>query len=94
VDYAAFAEWLGLAAVRMDRLQDVAPGWERTLAADRPCLVQARVDPSVPPLPPHITVEEARKYMESIFKGDPEHGAMIVRSWKDAIESFLRHRKS
>ncbi len=32
--------------------------------------------------------------MESIFKGDPEHGAMIVRSWKDAIESFLRHRKS
>jgi pyruvate dehydrogenase (quinone) len=92
VDYAGFAESLGLAAVRMERPEDVAPGWERAFSAGRPCLVQARVDPSVPPLPPHITFEEARKYMESILKGDPDRGAMVVRSWKDAIESFLPHR--
>jgi pyruvate dehydrogenase (quinone) len=93
VDYAAFAESLGLTAVRMERPEDVAPGWERAFAADRPCLVQARTDPNVPPLPPHITFEQAKGYLESIIKGDPERGAMIVRSWRDAVSSLLPGRK-
>ncbi len=89
VDYAAFAESLGLASVRMERPEDVAAGWERALAADRPCLVQARVDPNVPPLPPHITPEQARNYMRSILKGDPDRGAMIVQSWRAMKDSLF-----
>jgi pyruvate dehydrogenase (quinone) len=92
VDYARFAESLGLAAVRIDRPEDVGPAWDRALASDRPCLVQARTDPEVPPLPPHITFAQARAYMASILKGDPDRGAMIVNSWRDAIESFLPHK--
>ncbi|HET6439561.1 MAG TPA: thiamine pyrophosphate-requiring protein [Anaeromyxobacter sp.] len=92
VDYAAFAESLGLSAVRMEKPEDIGPGWDRALSSSVPCLVQAHVDPSVPPLPPHITLEEAGKYLKSIFKGDPDRGAMLVRSWKDAIESYLPHR--
>jgi pyruvate dehydrogenase (quinone) len=92
VDFAAFAESLGLAAVRMERPEDIGPGWDRAFAERRPCLVQARTDPSVPPLPPHITYEQAKGYVSSILKGDPDRGAMIVRSWNDAIESYLPHR--
>ncbi|HEX9243446.1 MAG TPA: thiamine pyrophosphate-requiring protein [Anaeromyxobacter sp.] len=93
VDYAAFAESLGLAAIRVDRPEDVGPAWDRAFAERRPCLVQARTDPSVPPLPPHITFEQAKHYVQSILKGDPDRGAMIVRSWRDAIESYLPHRR-
>ncbi len=93
VDYAAFAESLGLAAIRMEKPEDVAPGWDRAFAERRPCLVQARVDPSVPPLPPHITFEQAKGYMQSILKGDPDRGAMIVQSWKEAVEGILPRRK-
>ncbi len=89
VDYAAFAESLGLAAVRMERPEDVAPGWERALSAGRPCLVQARVDPSVPPLPPHITAAQARGYIASILKGDPDRGAMLVQSWRAVKDSLV-----
>jgi pyruvate dehydrogenase (quinone) len=89
VDYAAFAESLGLAAVRMDRPEDVAPGWDRALAAGRPCLVQARVDPTVPPLPPHITKEQAKGYLSSILKGDPDRGAMLVQSWRALKDSLF-----
>jgi pyruvate dehydrogenase (quinone) len=89
VDYAGFAESLGLAAVRMERPEEVGPGWDRAFAEKRPCLVQARTDPDVPPLPPHITFEQAKHYLSSIVKGDPDRGAMIVRSWRDAIESLL-----
>jgi pyruvate dehydrogenase (quinone) len=92
VDYAAFAKTLGLAAVRIDRPEDIAPAWDAALSADRPCLVQARTDPSVPPLPPHITVEQAKGYISSILKGDPDRGAMIVRSWRDALDSVLPHK--
>ncbi|BDG04482.1 thiamine pyrophosphate-requiring protein [Anaeromyxobacter oryzae] len=93
VDYAAFAESLGLTAARIDRPEDIGPAWDKALSADRPCLVQARTDPNVPPLPPHITVEQAKGYVSSILKGDPDRGAMIVDSWRDAIESYLPHRR-
>ncbi|WP_242345663.1 thiamine pyrophosphate-requiring protein [Anaeromyxobacter terrae] len=92
VDYAGFAASLGLEAVRVERPEDVAPAWERAFAARRPCLVQARTDPSVPPLPPHITLEQAKGYLSSILKGDPDRGATLVASWRDAIEGFLPHR--
>jgi pyruvate dehydrogenase (quinone) len=92
VDYAAFAESLGLAAVRVERPEEVGPAWDRAFRADRPCLVQARTDPEVPPLPPHITIEQAKGYVEAIFKGDPGRGRMILDSWRDAIEAFLPHK--
>ncbi|ACG72092.1 thiamine pyrophosphate protein TPP binding domain protein [Anaeromyxobacter sp. K] len=93
VDYAGFAASLGLGAVKVERPEEIGPAWDRAFAADRPCLVQARTDPNVPPLPPHITLEQAKGYLEAILKGDPERGAMIVRSWRDALEGVLPHRK-
>lgn len=66
----------------MERPEDVAARWDRALAAKRPCLVHARVDPSVPPLPPHITKEQAKGYLASILKGDPQRGAMLIQSWR------------
>jgi pyruvate dehydrogenase (quinone) len=92
VDYAAFAESLGLAAVRIEKPEDIAPAWDRAFKSDRPCLVQARTDPEVPPLPPHITFEQAKGYLEAIFKGDPGRGRMIIDSWRDAIAAFMPHK--
>ena len=36
-----------------------ATAWDEALAADRPVVLEAIVDPEVPPLPPHITFEQA-----------------------------------
>ena len=47
----------------------------QALAADRPVLVEAITDPSVPPLPPHITIEQAQSFMYSLLRGDPERQA-------------------
>jgi pyruvate dehydrogenase (quinone) len=49
-------------------------------------------DPSVPPLPPHITVQQARQFMRSMLKGDPDAGDVIRRSFRDLVESYLPHR--
>ncbi|MFW6202086.1 MAG: thiamine pyrophosphate-requiring protein [Gemmatimonadota bacterium] len=90
--YGGFARQLGLEAVTMERPDDIVPGWERALAADRPVVVDAHTDPEVPPLPPHITFEQAKNYLGSMLKGDPHRWRMIKQSAKDAMESYLPRR--
>jgi pyruvate dehydrogenase (quinone) len=52
VPYAGYAELLGLRGVVLDDPADVDRVWAEALSADRPVVVEARVDPDVPLLPP------------------------------------------
>ncbi|HEU5148856.1 MAG TPA: thiamine pyrophosphate-requiring protein [Iamia sp.] len=52
VPYAEWARLLGLDGTVVDDPAAVGPAWDRALAADRPFLVHARVDPAVPLTPP------------------------------------------
>ena len=58
-------------------------------AADRPCVIEAITDPEVPPLPPHITLEQARMFMSALRHGDPDRGAMIRRSFAQKLAGIL-----
>ena len=86
--FAEYARMLGLEAVQMTGPDDVVPGWERALAATKPCVVEAFTDPEVPPLPPHISFDQAKKYMSSIVANDPHRWRMIKRSAADLADSF------
>jgi pyruvate dehydrogenase (quinone) len=81
-----------LKGIRLDHPDKVAAVWDEALSADRPVVIDAITDPEVPPLPPHITIEQAKNFMQSVLHGDPEGGRMIRQSFKDAIESFLPHK--
>src|SRR5205085_4670818 len=50
--YADYARLLGLGGTKIDQPEDVGPAWDTALAADRPFLIHAVVDPAVPLLPP------------------------------------------
>jgi pyruvate dehydrogenase (quinone) len=78
--YAAYAELIGLSGVRIDRPEEVAPAWEAALASDRPFVIEAMVDPDVPPLPPHITLKQAQAFGMSLLKGDSEAGGIIKQA--------------
>jgi pyruvate dehydrogenase (quinone) len=91
--FARYAELLGLRGIRVDKPEQVASAWDDALASDRPVVYEALTDPEVPTLPPHITFEEAENFVKSIVKGDPEPGGMIRGAFKDAIESFIPHKK-
>jgi pyruvate dehydrogenase (quinone) len=56
--YAGYAELLGLAGIRVDDAADVEGAWDRALAADRPVVLEAVVDPDVPLLPPFPAGEQ------------------------------------
>jgi pyruvate dehydrogenase (quinone) len=70
VPYARFAETIGLKGIYVDRPEGLAKAWAEALAADRPTIIEVKTDPNVPPLPPHITLKEAKGFLSAIAKGD------------------------
>jgi pyruvate dehydrogenase (quinone) len=81
--YAEYARLIGLGGIRVERPQDIAPAWERALAADRPTVVEMVTDPNVPPLPPHLTFEQAKAYLSALIKRDPDSLRMVTASAKE-----------
>jgi pyruvate dehydrogenase (quinone) len=91
--YARYAESLGLGGIRVDRPDAIGGAWDRALSADRPVVFEAIVDPNVPPLPPHITLKEARNFLSSVLAGDAGALGFIKQTAKDAAESYLPHKR-
>jgi len=77
VPYARFAEMIGLTGIFVDKDEDLASAWDRALAADRPVVIEAKTDPNVAPLPPHLTLAQAKAFMHAMVKDDSA-GAIIA----------------
>jgi pyruvate dehydrogenase (quinone) len=87
--YARYAELLGFEGIRVSAPDEVGPAWERALAADRPVVYEAIVDPEVPPLPPHIEFEQAKNLARALAQGDPARGRIIRQSLKQKAQELL-----
>lgn len=90
-DYARFADLVGLRGIRVDSPEGVADAWDAAFTADRPVVIDAITDPSVPPLPPHITWKQSRAILSAMLKGDPNLGSIVRHSFKGKMEEFLPH---
>jgi pyruvate dehydrogenase (quinone) len=91
--FARYAELLGLRGIRVEKPEEIGSAWDEALASDRPVVYEALTDPEVPTLPPHITFEEAKNFMESMIKGDPDAPGMIRGAFKEAMATFLPHKE-
>ncbi|MGE5469045.1 MAG: thiamine pyrophosphate-requiring protein [Ignavibacteria bacterium] len=87
--YAKYAALLGLNGIRVDKPEDVGPAWDAALSADRPTLVEMATDPNVPPLPPHITMQQVKAYLSALVHGDPDAVGIVVASFKEAREDWF-----
>lgn len=90
-NYARYAELLGLEGIRIEAPGDIVPALEQALKADRPVIIDCLVDPNVPPLPPHISLKQARSFASSIFKGDVDSWDMIRQTYKEVVDNYLPH---
>ena len=78
----------GLKGIFVDDPDHVGRAWDEALAADRPVVLEAYTDPNVPPLPPHITLAQARALAGSIY-GDPERGSVIKDTAREMISTLM-----
>ncbi|HXR88363.1 MAG TPA: thiamine pyrophosphate-requiring protein [Stellaceae bacterium] len=89
VPYHKFAELIGLKGIYVDNPERVAAAWEEALAADRPVLIEFKTDPEVPPLPPHITLKQAKAFASSLAKVDPDERSIILNTARQVLASVM-----
>ncbi|AJK48135.1 thiamine pyrophosphate-requiring protein [Burkholderia plantarii] len=98
VPYHRFAELIGLKGIYVDRPEQVGAAWDEALAAGKPVVIEVKTDPEVPPLPPHVTLQQARQFAETLVKGDPRERGVIVETARQVLSAVLpsgdKHGKS
>ena len=90
--YHKYAELLGLKGIFVDDPEKVGAAWDEALASDRPVVLEAYTDPNVPPLPPHITLDQAKKFAMSVPR-DPERGSILRNVAREVMASVLPSRR-
>ncbi|HLK23252.1 MAG TPA: thiamine pyrophosphate-requiring protein [Caulobacteraceae bacterium] len=93
VPYHRFAELIGLKGIYVDQPEAVGPAWDEALAADRPVVLAFKTDPDVPPLPPHITLDQAKKFTDALLKGDPDEVGILEATARQVVGALAPGRK-
>jgi pyruvate dehydrogenase (quinone) len=77
--YHSYAELLGFRGIFVNDPDKLGAAWDEALNADRPVILECYTDPNVPPLPPHITLKDARNFM-SMLPSEPELADVLKNS--------------
>jgi pyruvate dehydrogenase (quinone) len=89
--YHTYAELLGLKGIMVNDPERIGAAWDEALAADRPVVLNIYADPNVPPLPPHITLKDAKNFM-TMIPSEPELGSVLKNTAKEVAASLLPSR--
>jgi pyruvate dehydrogenase (quinone)/pyruvate oxidase len=89
IDFAAFARACGASGFSTEKPDECGSVLDRALATDGPVIVEAVVDPFTPPMPPKVTVDQARKFGESLIKGQPSRQKIALTVLSDKVRELV-----
>ena len=89
VPYSRFAEMIGLRGIYVDDPKALSSAWQQALASDVPVVLEVKTDPEVPPLPPHISLQQAKHFSEAMLKGDPDEASVLKGTARQVFEAIL-----
>jgi pyruvate dehydrogenase (quinone)/pyruvate oxidase len=89
IDFALLAQACGATGLTIEDPAECGAVLERALAAPGPVVVQAVVDPLEPPLPPKITVEQARKFALALLRGEPNREKIALTVLGDRVRELV-----
>src|SRR5699024_12635920 len=69
MDYAGYGELLGFKGIRVNDPEDIDAALDEAFAADRPVVLNLKADPNTPPLPAHISMDQATGLAKSLITG-------------------------
>lgn len=97
--YARYAELLGLKGIRVEDADRLGGVWEEALSSDRPVVIDALTSPHVPPVPPHVTWDQASKMMKAIINRDPDTREVVeagmrteLARWRERLGELIPGR--
>ena len=88
MDFAPWAEACGGLGIRVDKPGDVEPAIREALAHDGPALVDVRVNPDEPPMPPKIKYDEAKGFAQSFLKGTGRRASIASTLFRDKLDQL------
>ncbi|MGQ0546896.1 MAG: thiamine pyrophosphate-dependent enzyme [Betaproteobacteria bacterium] len=89
IDFAAFARACGAHGVTIDDPARCGHALDQALALDGPVLIEAVVDPHEPPLPPKITLEQAKHFAQALARGTPNREKIALTVLSDKVRELL-----
>lgn len=92
VPFERWAEMIGLRGIKVDDPSQIDSAWEEAFSSDRPVIINAITDPEEPPLPPHVTLKQAKSMAESVLKGDPAGMRDMVTAVREKVDEFIPGR--
>jgi pyruvate dehydrogenase (quinone) len=90
VRYSEFARQIGLGGIFVDAPDQLGATWDEALSADRPFVLEVKTDPEIAPLPPHISLKEARNFMFAMTKDDD--AAHVLKDTARQVVNAVLHR--
>ncbi len=87
-DFAAWAAACGGHGAKVTEPGGVHEAIAAALAHPGPALVDVDVDPNEPPMPGHVTYEQAKKFTEAYLKGQPYKLSTATTLFKDKIQQL------
>ncbi len=89
IDFAGFAMNCGAAGFTIENPQDAPSVLREALSHRGPAIVQAVVDPNEPPLPGHVSTEQALKFSEALVRGQKDAWEIIKTVAEDRIREVV-----
>ena len=86
VPYARYAELLGLRGIRVETPEQVGAAWDEAFAADRPVVIDVKVNADIPTVPPTLRSEQASQ-LEQALERDPAAPAIREQMRRQEIRS-------
>ena len=87
--YHQFAQMLGFTGIYCDNPERLGACWDEALAARTPVVLEVKCDPDVPPLPPHISLADAKNFMLTLGRGDPAEAGVIKDTARQVLAAIL-----
>ncbi|MGH7825850.1 MAG: thiamine pyrophosphate-dependent enzyme [Candidatus Binatia bacterium] len=89
IDFAAFARACGGTGLTIEDPANCGAILDQALATSGPVIVEAVVDPFVPPMPAKITVNQATKFAQSLARGEPNRSKIAWTVLSDKVREMI-----
>jgi pyruvate dehydrogenase (quinone) len=89
IDFVRFAEACGGVGFRCEKPDEVRPAIEAALHLNKPAIVEAVVDPYMPPLPARTTLDQSLHMAEALARGQPHGGRIALTLFREKIREIF-----
>ena len=89
IDFAAIARACGGKGYSIEDPAKCGETLEQALNEPGPVLIEAVVDPHEPPMPPRVSLEQAKHFAESLARGTPHAGRIALTTLSDRVRELI-----